>query len=185
MQLDFCIMKNMSEAKQKIIYAFHSNNEIHKTNLYDHVMASLKMVNGEPDLHICQKNGIYELWTMGFAGQNPRIIDVFPTLIRAEEELFSYTWDDFLDDKTRNTAYFDTWEEASKYQKPEQVTETSKVEIRKNKVKNGIEIFFPAHPDPAILKLLNELGFKWSTFKKLWWARYSTELWKKAHEKFN
>ncbi len=178
----------MSEAKQKIIYAFHSNNEIHKTNLYNHVMASLKMVTSprgvEPDLHIRQKNGIYELWTWGFQGQKPRIIDVFPTRLKAEEELFSYTWDDFLNDKSRNTAYFDTPEEASKFQKTEQVTETAKVEIRKNEVKNGIEIFFPAKPDPAILTVLNDLGFKWSSFNKLWWSKYTPELWGKVQENF-
>ncbi len=50
------------------------------------------------------------------------------------------------------------------------------VTIRRNEEHNGIEVIFPAKPEPSVLEGLKALGFRWSRPQGLWYTRYSEEL---------
>ena len=78
-------------------------------------------------------------------------------------------------------------EEASDYMlnkkmEDEKTTQSTKiymdrdiVKIEENKAKNGIEVKFKTKPDPEYIKVLKELGFKWSPVNKLWYSPFSKE----------
>lgn len=51
------------------------------------------------------------------------------------------------------------------------------VTIHRNEEKCGIEIAFSNKPDESIIELLKLTGFRWSRFSKVWWAKYTDELW--------
>lgn len=40
-----------------------------------------------------------------------------------------------------------------------------------NEEKNGVEVRFPAKPEPSVLESLKGAGFRWSRFSSCWWAK--------------
>jgi hypothetical protein len=56
----------------------------------------------------------------------------------------------------------------------------TQVEIRRNEQLNGIEVVFPAKPSQSILDSLKELGFRWSRFNNLWYAKYTEALYEQV-----
>ncbi len=58
-------------------------------------------------------------------------------------------------------------------------------EISHNTEKNGIEIKFPSKPSEEVLNSLKRLGFRWSRFNGIWWAKYSEELLQQVQENLN
>jgi hypothetical protein len=59
------------------------------------------------------------------------------------------------------------------------------VTIRRNSLKNGIEVVFPAKPAADIRAGLKRLRFRWSRRQGLWYARHSARLWEEVHELLN
>ena len=61
-------------------------------------------------------------------------------------------------------------------------------EVRENKAKNGVEIYFPSVPSEEIRDVMKSHGFRWSRFAKVWYNRAtdeSREIAAKVVEKFN
>jgi hypothetical protein len=54
-----------------------------------------------------------------------------------------------------------------------------------NQELNGIEIYFDGKPDQAILDNLKNTGFRWSNFKKCWYAKQSEKTIKEAEKYIN
>lgn len=50
------------------------------------------------------------------------------------------------------------------------------VTIRRNEEHNGIEVVFPDKPEQDVLYSLKALGFRWSKYQSLWYAKYSEAL---------
>lgn len=46
-----------------------------------------------------------------------------------------------------------------------------KATVRENEQHDGIEVRFPAKPDPAVLSTLKAAGWRWSRFSKCWYTR--------------
>ncbi|MFW5958313.1 MAG: LPD29 domain-containing protein [Desulfosalsimonas sp.] len=72
---------------------------------------------------------------------------------------------------------------------PQQQEETAedtgtdtRVEIRANQQKQGIEIRFSQKPAPGILAILRENGFRWHKKRKFWYAKQTTKTWAVAHD---
>lgn len=63
-----------------------------------------------------------------------------------------------------------------------ELSKSRKAEIIHNIEKNGIEIKFPSKPEQEILSSLKELGFRWSRFKGVWWAKYSEAILQQVQE---
>jgi len=57
----------------------------------------------------------------------------------------------------------------------------AEVTIRRNPVKDGIEVIFPAKPDQEIRDALKRFGFRWSRRQGLWYVRYRPGLWSGVH----
>lgn len=53
--------------------------------------------------------------------------------------------------------------------------------IRRNLEHDGIEIAFPAKPEPEILARIKGAGFRWSSRSKVWYKKHSLEAWALAH----
>ena len=51
----------------------------------------------------------------------------------------------------------------------------SEVEVNLNEGKNGVEIKFNSKPESSVLSALKSLGFRWSKYKKMWYAKQSQE----------
>ena len=47
------------------------------------------------------------------------------------------------------------------------------VTIRKNEMKNGIEVVFPGKPERAVIDSLKAHGFRWSPGQSLWYTKYT------------
>jgi len=47
------------------------------------------------------------------------------------------------------------------------------VSVRHNVAHNGVEVQFPAKPDPSVLARLKSSGFRWLWRQQLWYARYT------------
>lgn len=76
--------------------------------------------------------------------------------------------------------YAEGWfaDEINPAPKPEPTDNTdSQITVRRNEEKGGIEIAFSNKPDESIIELLKLTGFRWSRFSKVWWAKYTDELW--------
>jgi len=54
--------------------------------------------------------------------------------------------------------------------------------VSRNEAKGGIEIKFDSKPDDEIIELLKMTGFRWSHFSKVWWAKYTDDLWQFANK---
>lgn len=65
------------------------------------------------------------------------------------------------------------------------IASVSEVTIRRNSLKNGIEVVFPAKPAADIRAGLKRLRFRWSRRQGLWYARYSPRLWDEVQELLN
>jgi len=48
-----------------------------------------------------------------------------------------------------------------------------KATVTMNPEKNGVEIRFPGKPDASVLDDLKGMGFRWSKFQKMWYAKQS------------
>ena len=67
-------------------------------------------------------------------------------------------------------------------EKPVPVATDGEISIRRNEEKDGLEVIFASKPEPEILAALKLLGFRWSKFSKLWYAKYSESLEKELKE---
>ena len=56
------------------------------------------------------------------------------------------------------------------------------VAIRRNEVRNGIEVVFGSKPDVEVRSELKGLGFRWSQNQGLWWSRFSPRTWERVHD---
>ncbi len=45
------------------------------------------------------------------------------------------------------------------------------IEVRKNEALSGIEVIFDEKPDDEVRAALKEVGFRWHTIKKIWYAK--------------
>jgi len=89
-------------------------------------------------------------------------------------------WEIVYEDKT------DEWkaqllDEETPEPQPAEICDNSGMVVRRNEEKDGIEISFPAKPDDAIIEMLKMTGFRWSRFAKVWWAKYTDDLWQFAN----
>lgn len=57
--------------------------------------------------------------------------------------------------------------------------------LRRNSLKNGIEVVFPAKPAADTRAALKRLRFRWSRRQGLWYAHYSPRLWDEVQELLN
>jgi hypothetical protein len=62
---------------------------------------------------------------------------------------------------------------------------SSRLCLRRNTARHGIEVVFPAKPGADVRAGLKRLRFRWSRRQGLWYARYSSVLWKEVHELLN
>jgi ddrB-like ParB superfamily domain len=54
--------------------------------------------------------------------------------------------------------------------------------VTRNAKQNGVEIRFPKQPAPDKIETLKRKGFRWSSFNKVWYAKYNEALYKWAIE---
>jgi len=69
----------------------------------------------DPDCKKCDKGHevVYQLWTWGISGNNPKLIETYDTETEAEDELFNKTYEyDFINGTDVDTSYYETIEEA-------------------------------------------------------------------------
>jgi len=113
----------VEEAKNEKIFVIE-NGEIVETNLFDFVMISAEMTTSprgaENKLHVreveTEERTEYQVWTWGFRGQYPKLIETFTSLEEAENDIFSRTMKyDFNSDDQRLTLYFYDFDEAFAY----------------------------------------------------------------------
>ncbi len=68
----------------------------------------------------------------------------------------------------------------SKTESTQEPVQLDDVQVTHNEEKNGIEVKFPAKPSSDILDALRNMGFRWSRFNGVWWARYNPQLWEQV-----
>ena len=56
------------------------------------------------------------------------------------------------------------------------------MEIRKNKEKKGIELYFEAKPEAKIREILKANNFRWHTQKKCWYTKENEQSLKVAKQ---
>jgi hypothetical protein len=62
------------------------------------------------------------------------------------------------------------------------IASVTEVTIRRNSLRNGIEVVFPAKTAADIRASLKRLRFRWSRRQGLWYARYTPRLWDQVQE---
>ena len=65
------------------------------------------------------------------------------------------------------------------------IAPVTEVTVRRNSLKSGIEVVFPAKPAAEIRAGLKRLRFRWSRRQGLWYARYSPRLWDEVQKLLN
>jgi hypothetical protein len=57
-------------------------------------------------------------------------------------------------------------------------------DLRRNLKRNGIEVYFPAKPEQAIIDWLKSHKFRWGRTAGVWWKLYKDDAWREVHEYF-
>jgi hypothetical protein len=100
-------------------------------------------------------------------------------LMKSDSEGIKWVLDDLAAHYLENTVNIPSADlSRTKGEKEEsnQLSVTGKPTISRNEAKNGIEIRFPSRPSDEILSKIREMGFRWSRFQKLHYARFSENL---------